>query len=60
VLNAQLATLALVGPAHLGLDASLCQGTEWEAAIAELRRVGESTVRGKGRKYWAGVRASQL
>jgi hypothetical protein len=35
----------------MGLDASLCEGKEWEEAIAELLRVGESTVSDAEREH---------
>ena len=40
VLQAQVATLSFVTPAHFGLLAEACEGTCWEAALAALRRMG--------------------
>ena len=40
VLQAQVATLSFVTPAHLGLQPATCEGPRWHAAIAALRRMG--------------------
>ena len=38
VLQAQVATLSFVTPAHLGLQPATCEGPRWHAAVAALRR----------------------
>ena len=40
VLQAQVATLSFVTPAHLGLQPATCEGPCWHAAVAALRRMG--------------------